>query len=108
MATSVPAGWVPVSLRLGVLGATGAPHAGSCTDERRGRLWEPVATGPGGMFDGVRVLELAQFVFVPAAAAVLSDFGADVIKVEHPSHGDAYRGLYTAILGSSDEVNYKV
>ncbi len=41
---------------------------------------------------GVRVLEVAQFVFVPAAGAVLSDWGADVIKVEHPLRGDAQRG----------------
>ncbi|MDT5216115.1 MAG: hypothetical protein QOK18_4354, partial [Mycobacterium sp.] len=33
--------------------------------------------------DGVRVLEVAQFTFVPAAGAVLADWGADVIKVEH-------------------------
>jgi crotonobetainyl-CoA:carnitine CoA-transferase CaiB-like acyl-CoA transferase len=32
---------------------------------------------------GVRVLEVAQFTFVPAAGAVLADWGADVIKVEH-------------------------
>jgi crotonobetainyl-CoA:carnitine CoA-transferase CaiB-like acyl-CoA transferase len=42
---------------------------------------------------GVRVLEVAQFTFVPAAGAVLADWGADVIKVEHPVHGDAQRGL---------------
>jgi crotonobetainyl-CoA:carnitine CoA-transferase CaiB-like acyl-CoA transferase len=42
---------------------------------------------------GVRILEVAQFTFVPAAGAVLADWGADVIKVEHPVHGDAQRGL---------------
>ncbi|MDR2857488.1 MAG: CoA transferase [Novosphingobium sp.] len=41
---------------------------------------------------GVRVIEVAQFVFVPAAGAVLADWGADVIKVEHPVRGDAQRG----------------
>jgi len=44
---------------------------------------------------GVRVLEVAQFVFVPAAGAALSDWGADVIKVEHPVRGDAQRGMRT-------------
>ena len=44
---------------------------------------------------GVRVLEVAQFVFVPAAGAVLSDWGADVIKVEHPVRGDTQRGMRT-------------
>ncbi|MGV0791462.1 CaiB/BaiF CoA transferase family protein [Mycolicibacterium sp. XJ1819] len=43
--------------------------------------------------DGVRVLEVAEHTFVPAASAVLSDWGADVIKVEHAERGDAMRGL---------------
>jgi crotonobetainyl-CoA:carnitine CoA-transferase CaiB-like acyl-CoA transferase len=45
---------------------------------------------------GVRVLEVAQFWFVPAAGAVLADWGADVIKLEHPTHGDGQRGLATS------------
>lgn len=43
--------------------------------------------------DGVRVLEVAQWTFVPAAGAVLADWGADVIKIEHPRTGDSQRGL---------------
>lgn len=42
---------------------------------------------------GVRVLEVAQFTFVPAAGGVLADWGADVIKIEHPVRGDAQRGF---------------
>lgn len=42
---------------------------------------------------GIRVLEVAQFTFVPAAGAILADWGADVIKVEHPVRGDAQRGF---------------
>ncbi len=42
---------------------------------------------------GVRVLEVAQWTFVPAAGAVLADWGADVIKIEHPQTGDSQRGL---------------
>jgi crotonobetainyl-CoA:carnitine CoA-transferase CaiB-like acyl-CoA transferase len=42
---------------------------------------------------GVRVLEVAQFTFVPAAGAILADWGADVIKIEHPVRGDAQRGM---------------
>lgn len=42
---------------------------------------------------GIRVLEVAQFTFVPAAGAILADWGADVIKVEHPERGDAQRGF---------------
>jgi crotonobetainyl-CoA:carnitine CoA-transferase CaiB-like acyl-CoA transferase len=48
--------------------------------------------------DGVRVLEVAQFTFVPSAGAVLADWGADVVKIEHPVTGDAQRGL-VKVLG---------
>ncbi len=47
---------------------------------------------------GVRVLEVAQFTFVPAAGAILADWGAEVIKVEHAETGDGQRGL-TTVLG---------
>lgn len=43
--------------------------------------------------EGVRICEVAQWTFVPAAGAILADWGADVIKVEHPVSGDAQRGL---------------
>ena len=49
---------------------------------------------------GIRVLEVAQFTFVPSAGAVLADWGADVIKIENPVTGDAQRGLVT-VLGRS-------
>ena len=42
---------------------------------------------------GVKMVEVAQFTFTPAAGAVLTDWGADVIKVEHAVMGDAQRGL---------------
>jgi crotonobetainyl-CoA:carnitine CoA-transferase CaiB-like acyl-CoA transferase len=42
---------------------------------------------------GVRILEVAEHTFVPAASAVLADWGADVIKIEHAERGDAMRGL---------------
>lgn len=53
--------------------------------------------------DGVRILEVAQFTFVPSAGAILADWGADVIKVEHPVAGDAQRGL-VRVLGSAASV----
>jgi crotonobetainyl-CoA:carnitine CoA-transferase CaiB-like acyl-CoA transferase len=46
---------------------------------------------------GVRVLEVAQFTYVPAAGAVLADWGAEVIKIEHAEKGDAQRGLVKAL-----------
>ena len=45
------------------------------------------------VMQGIRVLEVAQFTFVPAAGAILADWGADVIKVEHPLRGDTQRGF---------------
>ncbi|MFT5481373.1 MAG: crotonobetainyl-CoA:carnitine CoA-transferase CaiB-like acyl-CoA transferase [Halieaceae bacterium] len=42
---------------------------------------------------GIRVLEVAQMTFVPAAGAILADWGADVIKIEHPQRGDSQRGF---------------
>jgi crotonobetainyl-CoA:carnitine CoA-transferase CaiB-like acyl-CoA transferase len=45
------------------------------------------------VMQGFRVLELAQFTFVPAAGAILADWGADVLKVEHPVRGDTQRGF---------------
>lgn len=50
---------------------------------------------------GVRVLEVASHVFVPIAGGVLTEWGAEVIKVEHPVTGDPYRGLVTAGLHKS-------
>jgi len=50
--------------------------------------------------DGVRVLEVAQFTFVPSAGAVLADWGAEVVKIEHPVTGDAQRGL-VKVLGAA-------
>ena len=46
-----------------------------------------------GIFDGLKVLDCASFIAAPAAATVLSDFGADVIKIEPPGLGDPYRNL---------------
>ena len=57
-------------------------------------------------FAGVRVLELAQWVFVPVAGAVLADWGADVVRIEHPVTGDPYRGLVSqGILSAHNGVN---
>jgi len=54
------------------------------------------------ILDGVRILEVAEHTFVPAASAMLSDLGADVIKIEHVERGDAMRGLASsgiAVMG---------
>jgi crotonobetainyl-CoA:carnitine CoA-transferase CaiB-like acyl-CoA transferase len=53
-----------------------------------------------GVMQGVKVLEVAGWTFVPAAGAVLADWGADVIKIEHPETGDPQRGLSVGAVGA--------
>jgi crotonobetainyl-CoA:carnitine CoA-transferase CaiB-like acyl-CoA transferase len=50
---------------------------------------------------GVRVVEVAEHAFIPAAGALLADWGAEVIKIEPVERGDAARGLNTV----GDDVN---
>ena len=45
------------------------------------------------IMEGIRVLAVAQMTFVPSAGAILADWGADVIKIEHPVRGDTQRGF---------------
>lgn len=45
------------------------------------------------VMQGVRIVEVAEHTFVPSASALLADWGADVIKIEHVERGDAMRGL---------------
>lgn len=46
-----------------------------------------------GIFEGLKVIDCASFIAAPAAATVMSDFGAQVIKIEPPGAGDPYRAL---------------
>jgi crotonobetainyl-CoA:carnitine CoA-transferase CaiB-like acyl-CoA transferase len=55
------------------------------------------------VMQGVRILEVAEHTFVPAASALLADWGAEVVKIEHVERGDAMRGLASsglAVMGS--------
>lgn len=63
-----------------------------------------------GPLDGIRVVELASWMFVPSGGSVLVDWGADVIKVEHPETGDPQRGLITSGLvpGGAGGVNFMI
>src|SRR5215470_1344832 len=47
-------------------------------------------TGP---LKGIKVVEMGIWVAAPAAAAVLGDWGAEVVKIENPAGGDPVRGL---------------
>jgi crotonobetainyl-CoA:carnitine CoA-transferase CaiB-like acyl-CoA transferase len=53
---------------------------------------------------GVRVVEVAGWTFVPAAGAMLADLGADVIKIE-PQNGDPQRGLTNLLNLGTDATN---
>jgi crotonobetainyl-CoA:carnitine CoA-transferase CaiB-like acyl-CoA transferase len=55
---------------------------------------------------GVRVVEVAAWTFVPAAGAVLADWGADVIKIEHPLSGDPQRGLAAGGMVPGGAINF--
>jgi crotonobetainyl-CoA:carnitine CoA-transferase CaiB-like acyl-CoA transferase len=46
---------------------------------------------PESLFAGLRVIDCASWIAGPAAATILSDFGADVIKIEPPGAGDPWR-----------------
>jgi formyl-CoA transferase len=58
------------------------------------------------LFSGLKVLDLASFIAGPAAATILGDFGADVIKVEPPAGGDPYRRFYLVPPNPGSETNY--
>jgi crotonobetainyl-CoA:carnitine CoA-transferase CaiB-like acyl-CoA transferase len=74
-------------------GAAGEPHAGT-----------PAAHGAGtGPLRGIRVLEVAEWIMVPGAGGILADWGADVVKIEHATRGDALRGLNA----DKDSVRYR-
>src|SRR2546421_12356726 len=56
---------------------------------------------------GTRVVEVATWTFVPISGAVLAEWGADVIKVEHPAGGDPQRGLVSSgLVPGGDGVNF--
>ena len=53
------------------------------------------------VMEGIRILEVAQYTFTPSAGAVLADWGAEVIKVEHAVRGDAQRGIKIGTGGAA-------
>ncbi|HST10877.1 MAG TPA: CoA transferase [Terriglobales bacterium] len=58
------------------------------------------------IFSGLKVVDLASFLAGPGAATVLSDFGAEVIKVEPPGIGDPHRITYKIPPNPSAHENY--
>ena len=58
------------------------------------------------IFSSLKVLDVASFIAGPAATTILSDFGADVIKVEPPGIGDPYRYFYRMPPNPVSDTNY--
>lgn len=58
------------------------------------------------VMSGIRILEVAEHTFVPAASAILADWGADVIKIEPAERGDAMRGIMSSGLSHLDGGNW--
>jgi crotonobetainyl-CoA:carnitine CoA-transferase CaiB-like acyl-CoA transferase len=73
----------------------------SQSDER-----STTVTSQGHVFSGLKVLDLASYIAGPAAATILGDFGADVVKVEPPRVGDTYREFYHTPPNPVSDINY--
>ncbi len=58
-----------------------------------------------GALDGIRVVEMGVWVAGPSCAAILCDWGADVVKIEPPAGGDPFRGLFASALGAPGALN---
>jgi crotonobetainyl-CoA:carnitine CoA-transferase CaiB-like acyl-CoA transferase len=60
------------------------------------------------VLEGVKVVEVAEHGFVPSAAAVLADWGADVVKLERPQ-GDALRAIMAqGLIADTGDFNFIV
>src|SRR5204863_328030 len=67
----------------------------------------PEATRMLNVLDGVRLIEVAEWFFVPGAGTVIADWGGDVIKIEHPTRGDPLRGLISSgIIPGATGLNF--
>ena len=68
---------------------------------RLGDIANPGAAPYGKPLDGVRVLAAEQMQALPYATQMLARLGAEVVKVEHPRHGESGRGSTPAMVDPS-------
>ena len=59
------------------------------------------------LFAGLKVIDCASWIAGPAAATILSDFGADVIKIEPPGAGDPWRAS-TPVPGKATDYYWQL
>src|SRR6266702_7040108 len=90
----------PAGRRGGRRGAGQRQREGD--EGRVARAGEGVTAQGLSSFAGLRVVELGVWVAAPGAAALLADWGADVIKVEPPA-GDPMRSVFGS-LGISENL----
>jgi crotonobetainyl-CoA:carnitine CoA-transferase CaiB-like acyl-CoA transferase len=57
-----------------------------------------------GPLTGIKVVEMGLWVAGPSCAAILGDWGAEVIKIE-PPNGDPFRGLFASLMGAPAALN---
>src|SRR5205814_2188441 len=63
-------------------------------------------TNSENLLSGIRVIDCGTYIAGPSAATIMSDFGAEVIKIERPPHGDPYRKLSFLPGMPVSELNY--
>ena len=61
---------------------------------------------PANLFSDLKVVDFASYIAGPAAATILSDFGAEVLKVEPPGTGDPYRYLHLVPPNPASKADY--
>src|SRR5215207_1140802 len=70
---------------------------------------QPQRTWPmtESLFAGLKVIDCASWIAGPAAATILSDFGADVVKIEPPGAGDPWRAS-TPVPGKTTDYYWQL
>jgi crotonobetainyl-CoA:carnitine CoA-transferase CaiB-like acyl-CoA transferase len=63
-------------------------------------------TDQANILSGLRVIDCGTYIAGPSTATIMSDFGAEVIKIERPPHGDPYRALSFLPGMAASDVNY--
>src|ERR1044071_9828847 len=67
---------------------------------------KPTMTDQTNILSGLRVIDCGTYIAGPSAATIMSDFGAEVVKIERPPYGDPYRNLSYLPGMPVSELNY--